>query len=221
MSHRRSFPRPFAPLRAVLPALALLTVLSTFGQTGQRDLVQFSGVVVTGDSLLPVPFTNILIKNSYRGTMSDVYGYYSFVAQAGDTILFSAVGFERSQYVIPTDLADSKYSMIHVMYPDLVVLPQVNVYPWPSKEQFAQAFLELDLPDDDYQIAMKNLSAAEMLQRMENLPTSAYESFRYQMALDQTKLYQQGSPTINLFNPIAWAQFVQAWRSGAFKKKDK
>ena len=71
MSHRRSFPRPFAPLRAVLPALALLTVLSTFGQTGQRDLVQFSGVVVTGDSLLPVPFTNILIKNSYRGTMSD------------------------------------------------------------------------------------------------------------------------------------------------------
>jgi len=77
----------------------LLTLLfvsgSLLAQPGtQPNLVQFSGVVVT-DSLLPVPFTNILVKNTYRGTMSDVYGYFSFVAQEGDTILFSAVGFQR------------------------------------------------------------------------------------------------------------------------------
>ena len=39
----------------------------------KTNLVQFSGVVVT-DSLMPVPFTNILVRNSYRATMSDVYG---------------------------------------------------------------------------------------------------------------------------------------------------
>ena len=82
---------------------ALLIFLLSFAATtvsaqvtGKKpDLVQFSGVVVT-DSLMPVPFTNILVKNTYRGTMSDVYGYFSFVAQEGDTILFSAVGFQRS-----------------------------------------------------------------------------------------------------------------------------
>jgi hypothetical protein len=38
--------------------------------------------------------------------------------------------------------------------------------------------------------------------------------------LDQTRLYQQGGmPTINLTNPIAWAQLLQAWRNGAYKKK--
>src|SRR5262245_35983245 len=102
-------------------ALILLLLLGPFGllaQTGQRDIIQFSGVVVTGDSLLPVPFTNILTRGSYRGTMSDVYGYFSFVAQEGDTVLFSAVGFQRSQYVIPTDLPEKKYSMIHQMFPD-------------------------------------------------------------------------------------------------------
>lgn len=190
-------------------------------QQPQRKLVQFSGVVVTGDSLLPVPFTNVLIKDSYRGTMSDVYGYFSFVAQEGDTILFSAVGFQRSQYVLPQKLEDSKYSMIHVMNTDTVVLRTIDIYPWPSKEQFAQAFMELDLADDDYQTMVKNLSPAEMMQRMENLPPSAYQSFQYQMAMDNTQLYQQGAVTNNLFNPIAWAQFIQAWRSGAFKKKDK
>jgi len=64
-------------------------------------------------------------------------------------------------------------------------------------------------------------AVAEMVQRMENLPPDAYQSFQYQMAMDHTKLYYSGgTPVINLFNPIAWAQFVQAWQSGAFKAKD-
>ncbi len=182
------------------------------------DLVQFSGVVVT-DSLQPVPFTNILVKNTYRGTMSDVYGYFSFVAQEGDTILFSAVGFIRSQYIVPTDLEENKYSMIHVMSRDTVQLKEIAVYPWPSKEQFRDAFLNLRLPDDDYQLAMRNLSPAEMMQRMENLGPDAYQSFQYQMALDHTRLYHSGgTPPINLFNPVAWAQFLQAWQRGDFSK---
>ena len=195
----------------LLPLLAM--GLSVFGQTPQPALVQFSGVVVT-DSLAPVPFTNIMVRNTYRGTMSDVYGYFSFVAQEGDTLLFSAVGFKRSQYVVPTDLPENKYSMIHVLQPDTVMLAEQKVYPWPSKEQFRDAFLNLRLADDDYQIAMKNLSPAEMVQRMENLPPDAYQSFQYQMAMDHTKLYYSGgTPVINLFNPIAWAQFLQAWQN--------
>jgi hypothetical protein len=203
----------------LLPLLAM--GLSVFGQTPQPALVQFSGVVVT-DSLAPVPFTNIMVRNTYRGTMSDVYGYFSFVAQEGDTLQFSAVGFKRSQYVVPTDLPENKYSMIHVLQPDTVMLAEQKVYPWPSKEQFRDAFLNLRLADDDYQIAMKNLSPAEMVQRMENLPPDAYQSFQYQMAMDHTKLYYSGgTPVINLFNPIAWAQFLQAWQNGAFRKKDR
>lgn len=203
----------------LLPFLLLLTV--AHAQPDRRDLVQFSGVVVTGDSLLPVPFTNIMIKGTFRGTMSDVFGYFSFVAQEGDTVLFSAVGFQRDQYIIPDSLAERKYSMIHVMSRDTVMLAGINVYPWPSREQFREAFLNLRLPDDDYQLAMKNLSPSEMMQRIENLPPDAYQSFQYQMALDQTRLYQQGGmPVVNLFNPIAWAQFIQAWQSGQFKRKD-
>ncbi|MEZ4739780.1 MAG: carboxypeptidase-like regulatory domain-containing protein [Flavobacteriales bacterium] len=200
--------------------LLLATGLLAQDPPQKPNLVQFSGVVVT-DSLMPVPFTNILVRNTYRGTMSDVYGYFSFVAQEGDTILFSAVGFTRSQYVIPKGLEEQKYSMIHVMNRDTIQLREIAVYPWPSREQFREAFLNLRLPDDDYQLAMRNLSPAEMMQRMENLPPDAYQSFKYAMAMDQTKLYYSGgTPNINLFNPIAWAQFLQAWQNGAYKKKD-
>ena len=208
-------------MRSLLLLVLCVTGLMAKAQPEKPALVQFSGVVVT-DSLSPVPFTNILVRHTYRGTMSDIYGYFSFVAQEGDTILFSAVGFKRSQYVIPTDLPENKYSMIHVLQRDTILLNELAVYPWPSREQFRDAFLNLDLADDDYQLAMRNLSPAEMMQRMENLPPDAYQSFHYQMAMDQTKLYYSGgTPPINLFNPIAWAQFVQAWQNGAFKKKDK
>ncbi len=209
-------------MRSAILMLLLALVGPSFAQPGDesKNLVQFSGVVVT-DSLMPVPFTHILVKHTYRGTMSDVYGYFSFVAQEGDTILFSAVGFQRSQYVIPDSLSDNKYSMIHVLNRDTITLKEFTVYPWPSREQFRDAFLALRLPADDHQLALKNLSPAEMVQRMENLPPDAYQSFQYQMAMDHTKLYYSGgTPVINLFNPIAWAQFVQAWQSGAFKAKD-
>ncbi len=203
-------------------AIALFTTLSAQEQATatQRELIQFSGVVVAGDSLEPVPFVSIGIKDSYRGTISDVYGYFSFVAQEGDTLQFVAVGFKRSTYVIPMDLPDNKYSMIHQLFPDTVLLKPAVVTPWPSKEQFAEAFLNMQLAEDDYLRAMRNLSPAEMMQRMENLPPDPAGSYQTLAMMDATRIYNQGTvPTVNLMNPIAWAQFIQAWKAGAYKKK--
>jgi len=212
-AHMRAIPLHF--LLALVPAM-----MTAQDPPGERGLVQFSGVVVT-DSLEPVPFANIMIKNTYRGTMSDVYGFFSFVAREGDTVLFSAVGFQRSHYLVPMDLEENRYSMIHVMSRDTVWLKPFDVYPWPSREQFREAFLSLRLPEDDFQLAMRNMSPAEMVERLENMPVDGYQSYQYQMALDQTRLYYSGgTPTVNLFNPIAWAQFLQAWQNGAFRKKE-
>jgi hypothetical protein len=211
-------------MRLSLLFLTLLTATGLLAQgpvtAPQRDLIQFSGVVVTGDSLEPVPFTSIMVKGSYRGTVSDVYGYFSFVALEGDTLQFAAVGFKRSLFVVPTDLVESKYSMIHQLYPDTIMLGTANVYPWPTREQFADAFLNMELAEDDYLRALHNLSPAQMMQRMEDMPPDPAGSYQSLAMLDATKIYNQGTvPTVNLMNPIAWAQFIQAWKAGAYKKK--
>ena len=69
----------------LLTPLFILFTSSMFSQEKAKDknkeLIQFSGVVVEGDSLRPVPFTSIMIKNTNRGTICDYYGYFSFVAQ--------------------------------------------------------------------------------------------------------------------------------------------
>lgn len=187
-----------------------------------HDLIQFSGVVVEGDSLRPVPYTSIMIRNSYRGTVSDYFGYFSFVAQKSDTIEFSAIGYRDAVYVIPDTLATNKYSLIQVLATDTVYLKTAEVYPWPSKEQFKQAFLQMNLPDDDMARAQRNMARADMKERMTGMANDASINYKYTMQQYQSKLYYAGQlPPNNLLNPIAWSKFIKAWKNGDFKNKKK
>jgi hypothetical protein len=186
----------------------------------QVRLVQFSGVVVSADSLYPIPFTSIMVHNSARGTVSDYYGFFTFVAYEQDTIEFSAIGYRKVKFIIPDSLEDGRYSLIQVLKRDTIALPTIDIYPWPTREQFKTSFLNLDLPDNDLIRAQKNLDPA-------GLPKNAggadpYMSYKYSMNQQQSKLYYAGqAQQISLLNPLAWAKFIDAWRSGAFKNKDK
>ena len=205
-------------LRLVLFTLLLLI---TFGANAQK-VVQFSGIIVTGDSLQPVPFVNISIHDSHRGTMSDYFGFFSIVAQEKDTIDFSSVGFRQANFVIPDSLSESKYSLIQILMPDTILLEEAVVYPWPSKEDFKDAFLALELPNSEMQNGRKNMNASHMIALAENMRADGSENFKYQMQQDASRLYTAGqAPQNNLLNPLAWAEFIRAWRSGALKKKKK
>lgn len=188
----------------------------------ERKLIQFSGVIITADSLKPVPFCNIIIRSKNRGTISDYFGYFSFVAEKGDTVQFSSIGFKKSRFVIPDSLDSKAYSLIQTMSADTVMLAEAVVYPWPTKEQFRQAFLDLRLPDDDMVFAQRNLEQAAMKERIEAMGMDGSMNFRYAMQQRTSQLYYAGQlPPNNLLNPIAWYKFIKAWQEGAFKRKKK
>jgi hypothetical protein len=190
-------------------------------QVDESNLVQFSGIVVTADSLIPVPYTNISIKNTWRGTIADYYGYFSFVAFKSDTIVFSAVGFKKGIFTIPDTITDKRYSLIQVMASDTILLTETVIYPWPSREKFKEAFLKFDVPDDDYERAKKNLDIAQLREITENYPMDGSMNFRNSMQLYQNKLYYNGqTQPITILNPFAWAEFIKAWKEGKFKRKD-
>jgi len=183
--------------------------------------VQISGIVVAGSKLEPVPFVTVLEKSSYRGTSSDYYGFFSFVAMPGDTIVFSSIGYKKSTYVIPDTLSNGRYSLIHAMEEDTVKLAQLDVYPWPSREQFRDAFLNTDIPNDDLARAQNNLNPETLALKQEAYPAGGSLNFKWQMQDVHSRLYYAGqAPPNNLLNPIAWSQFIQAWKNGDFKKKD-
>jgi len=204
----------------LLPFLLLFTS-GIYAQEEDDDLIQFSGVAVTMDSLLPVPFATILVKGTSRGTTSDYYGYFSFVAKKNDTLVFSSIGFKASEFYVPDSLNGNRYSLIHSMLRDTIELATVNIFPWPTPEQFKAAFLALDIPDDDLEVARKNLSPQTLAERAEALPMDGGLNFKWQNQQRANQLYFAGQyrPN-NLLNPIAWAQFIEAWKRGDFKRKE-
>ena len=216
-------------MKPSIPTLLLLLMsLVAFKAYPQRydDLVQFSGVVVTADSLRPVPFANISVVKTGRGTTSDYWGFFSLVVHKNDLVSFSAVGYKSGLFRIPDSLTQNRYSLIQVMSSDTIMLTETVIYPWPSKEQFRHAFLTLKIPDDDIEIARRNLAYMEMREIYgRNYDPERYgftpgQSYHNYMGAQADKLYYRGQTMPNnLLNPIAWAKFIQAWKRGDFKKK--
>lgn len=196
-----------------------LIITSSFGQNGRdKDLIQFSGVVVSSDSLQPVPFCDVYIRNAHRGTTSDYNGYFSFVAKKKDVIEFTALGYKKAIFIIPDTITRDRYSLIQAMSSDTIFLSESVIYPWPSVEQFREAFIKLKVPDDEYELARKNLAQAEMKERAKNYKMDASMNYRNYIDKQTSKLYYVGQlPPNNLLNPFAWAQFIKMWREGKLK----
>lgn len=197
-----------------------------FSQANDNDdLIQFSGVTISRDSLFPVPYATILVKSENRGTTSDFYGYFSFVVKKGDTLVFSCIGYKDHEFVVEDSLSGDRYSLIQTMARDTVELETVNIYPWPTPQQFKEAFLNLDIPDDDLERARKNLDPSLIEDRVENMPMTASLNFKWQNQQRYNAVYYAGQSRINnlsnLFNPIAWSKFIEAWKNGDFKREDK
>ena len=120
-------------------SLLFLTLLFCGTVAAQRvvqdsSLVQFSGMVLDGTTseLIPIPYTNIAVKGKSRGTYTDFSGFFSIVVEKGDMIEFTAVGYKSVLFHIPTNLKDSRYSLVQLMTVDAINLPETVVFPWPS-----------------------------------------------------------------------------------------
>lgn len=200
-----------------------LTALSQLqpNPSDNSQLVQFSGMIITADSLNPVPYTRILDVGSHRGTTSDVNGYFSFVAHKNDTVVFTALGFKPASFIIPDTITKQRYSLIQLMTADTLTLAAAYIFPWPTLEDFKRAFVELKIPDDDLEIARKNLLAADIRMRAEEYPMDASMNYRNYIDNQTSKLYYFGQQQpFNIFNPFAWAQFIKAWKAGKFKSQE-
>ena len=202
--------------------LIILLFPICFSATAQDKSIQLTGILVSTDSLLTIPFANVLIKNTSKGTISDFYGYFSLVASKGDTIVFSCLGYKKETYIVPKQAKENFITVVQKLETDTIMLKETNVYPWPSRDQFKQAFLTADIPDDDIERAKKNIDNAFVDIMIAQMPSDGKENFRHFMNdMEQQQYIMMGNPTIiPILNPFAWAAFIQSWRNGDFKQKD-
>jgi hypothetical protein len=186
-----------------------------------RDsVVQLYGVVMTADSLVGIPAVSITVKGQNRGTITNAQGVFSIVVLKGDQVEFTHVTYKPKLVAIPKSLEGNQYSVVQLMVVDTVYLPATIIKPRPTPEQFARDFVNTKFPDDDYEIARKNTSAANRRAWMKTITGDGGEATRQQFNKIATKATYQGqTPPQNIFNPAAWAEFINSWKRGDYKRK--
>lgn len=185
-----------------------------------KKIIQFSGIVVDSDSLSPLPYVAIVVRHTQRGVYSNIQGYYSIVVQPKDTIDFYALGYHTGSIVLVDTFKTDQFTHVQALRIDTILLREAVIYPWPSKEQFKNAFLTANIAGDDLERARANLSQAEMVRVAQNVAMDAGMVYNATMQQQSARNYYAGQkPPNNLLNPIAWAKFIQSVQNGDLKKK--
>lgn len=215
-----------SPVKKILLYTAILLFISAPSvkaqfETSRDSVVQLYGVVMTADSLVGIPAVSIMVKGQNRGTITNASGVFSIVVLKGDQVEFTHVTYKPKTVTIPRNLEGNQYSIVQLMVIDTVYLPATIIKPRPTPEQFARDFANVKVPDDDIEIARQNTSAAKRRIWMRTVPGDGGEATRIQFNKIANRAVYQGSlPPQNLFNPAAWASFIEAWKRGDFKNKN-
>ncbi len=212
-------------MRKILRYFIITALLLPFAAKAQfeaaRDsVVQLYGVVMTADSLVGIPAVSVVIKGQNRGTITNDQGVFSIVVLKGDKVEFSHVSYKPKTIEIPRNIEGNQYSVIQLLVQDTVYLPATIIKARPTPEQFARDFVNTKVPDDDIEIARQNTSAAKRRVLMKTVPGDGGEATRIQFNnIANRAVYTGQTPPMNIFNPAAWADFIQAWKRGDFKNK--
>ena len=113
---------------------------------GQKKIIQLSGVVVGQDSISGVGGVHIYVPKAGRGTTSNPYGYFAMPVLQGDSIIVSAIGYRKQNFIMPGDKGESVTLFIELK-PDTTVLPELEIFPYPTEELFKKAVLAIELPN--------------------------------------------------------------------------
>lgn len=191
-------------------------------QNPDTAVVQFSGVVITdeGGRIEPLPYVNVYIQATKRGTFTGSDGFFSLVGRKGEVVIFSSVGYRDIEYVIPDSLSADRYSMVQIMTRDTILLPETFIYPWPSREHFKLEFLAMDVSNELEDRAAENLSDKALAQMMIYLPSDGDENADFYLRQQAESYYYAGQVRpMQILNAFAWKQFIDALKRGDFKRK--
>lgn len=196
-------------------------------EESEKKLIQFSGLLVTDDGkgMIPVPYATVFLPDKRRGTYSDYKGFFTLVVEKGDKIKFTYLGLESRTITIPDTLTQDRYSVVQFLPQDTFSLPEIVIFAWPSREHFKIEFLKMDVTPELQKRAAENIANDYLADARKNddiVAFSGKEGANYYLRQQTREFTYMGQvPPMNIFSPIAWAQFFSDWKNGKFKRKDK
>ena len=180
-------------------------------QADKKHVIQFYGVVTDQDTVSGIMGAHVYVPKRGMGTTTNYTGFFSFPVLEGDSVVISAVGFQKASVIIPKMEEDS-YSIIVAMKGDTTYLPELEVTPFPTEEMFKEAVLAYRLPNQgDINNMDRNLDPMTLMEMARETPMDGSLNHRYFMNQQAVYWNDQYGPRYNpLLNPFAWAEFFKS-----------
>lgn len=209
-------------LVVLISVLFFAISLNSYAQSS-RPIVQLSGIIVGEDSTSGVPGVHIFVPKAGRGTVTNIYGYFSMPVLAGDSVIISSVGYENQSYIVPGNEGEN-ITIIVELVTDATLLDEVQIFPYPTEQLFKQAVLAMNLPIDDGFQGSSNLGPEVLAAILRNTTFDASTNYKYYTQQQFNRLhnrYGYQDFTTTLLNPFAWQSFIKSIKNGDFKRKDR
>jgi len=119
----------------VLPFMLLLSVSAVAQDT---EKVEIAGVVVDADSLQTLPNVHLQVPATGLGGVTDADGRFRFRVSAGDTIVFSSVGY-APYTLLPSDSSEASLQKLVIrLQPQVTMLEGVEVKDYIDVSRYLQ-----------------------------------------------------------------------------------
>ena len=131
-------------------SLTLIISLETYAQ-GQSII--FSGKVIEKENRQTMPGVHVLNRSNGKGVVTDEKGGFMIAVQAGDTLIFSAIGYKT--YILTTK-DQSKSALTIEMEIEAKELKQVEVFAFRDENALKNAILEAN-PEPEEKLEIRGL----------------------------------------------------------------
>ena len=198
-----------------------LPVIAAKGQLiDKQQVIQVTGII-SGEDKMPVGGVSVISFKLKKGSVSEVSGIYSLLSLPGDTILFRALGYKSSWYIVPFEVPTKLYNKDIIFFNDTISIRDVVILPWRNYEEFKREVLAPRPEKPEIQNMYDNLASIQRtLLNTSNYAVSPEAGFAMAMQSYGNTLYSRGqSPVNNLLNPFAWANFIHGLKNGMFKNQ--
>ena len=101
--------------------------------------------LIDSSALAGVHVINITQQNA---TTSDVEGYFILDVLPSDKLMFTSIGYESYSLTVPAETEENLSLTVYLEQADYQI-DTVTILPYPNKEGFKHAFMNLDLPKEN------------------------------------------------------------------------
>ncbi|MBK9450069.1 MAG: carboxypeptidase-like regulatory domain-containing protein [Bacteroidetes bacterium] len=212
--------------------LCLLSVCLVAGSAHAqlKRVYQLSGLIVNRATHEAVPYVQVRINNSRRGTVANGDGFYSIPVVENDTIYFSSLGFLTTQFVFADYMkeyqgdANSAYVYaINYLEEDSILISGITIFPYNTPGKLRTAIIETEVPEDvESANARHNLSPKTMDVLIGGLKVDEGERIMVARQLYYNQqMHKHVAPTMPLFDPIAVYQLLRYINDKTKARKEK